>query len=301
MIGIFCYIFMVVHNFFRKDRREEISEAEELRLENVLDEETFFKNHNKTGFKDSVNLFMIRSKEIDKKEERIAKNTKIFDMEFEVHGEDLAATYACIKETFDLSIAKVLIEDKNPGLIRTYCECIEKLLDRIDKKTWAYKLFNQVITITNIYLDVAKDTYILIVVLWLVGGPAAVILTPTRLTSVFIFGMIGTLFIPLILGSIYNTQEDLREQIVPSQRRAWKYFQSIVGCFITPLQVVAKYQANKVKIREKILYNSEKDEVLRLMKEGPSLRRKFASFVRIELGMETFLQLSSQILLWLLG
>ena len=141
----------------------------------------------------------------------------------------------------------------------------------------------------------------MIAVLWLVGGPAAVILIPTRLTSVFIFGMIGTLFIPLILGSIYNTQEELREQTVPLYRKILKYLHAIFGSFFRPLQLASKYEANKVKRRQKILDYSQQAEVLRLMKEGPSLRRKYASYVRIELGMETHLQLSSQIILWLLG
>ena len=244
---------------------------------------------------------MIRSKVVDKKEERISYNTKIFDMEFEVHGEDLPTTYACIKQTFDLSNAKILLEDKYPGPIRKYFGWFENLVDRIDKTTWAYKILNQLVTITNIYLDIAKDSYILIVVLWLVGGPSAVILTPTRLTSVFIYGMIGTLFIPLVLGSIYNAQEEVKDQKIPPERKYQKYFQAIVLCLFTPLQVTSNYEANKLKRRLKILNASEKDEVLKLMKEGPKVRRKYASYVRIELGMETYLQLSSQIILWLLS
>ena len=156
-------------------------------------------------------------------------------------------------------------------------------------------------TVINIYLDIFKDTYILIVVLWLVGGPSAVILTPTRLTSVFIFGMIGTLFIPLIFGSIYNTQMELREHNVPIERKTLKYIQAVILLLFRPLKVASDYQANKLKLQQKICNGSPKKEVLKLLKEGPIVRRKFADYVKIELGMETYLQLSSQIILWLLS
>ena len=83
----------VVCMFFRPDAREAISESYKLELETVLDKSTYVQNHNNSDFKDRVNLFMLMSKEVDEKEERINKNTKIFDMETEIHDGDTASTY----------------------------------------------------------------------------------------------------------------------------------------------------------------------------------------------------------------
>ena len=278
-----------------------MAEADKLKLEDVLDKETFFQNHDKPGFKESVNLSMILSKEIDSKEERISKNTQIFDMEFQYHAEDIPSTYSCIKRTYTLSNAKVLFEDKFPGLVRNYFEWIEIIQNRIDKTSWAYQLLNQTVAITNVYLDMAKDAYILVSVVWLVGGPTAVLLTPTTLTSVFIFGSIATLIIPLITASIFITEDKLKGQNTNSRTKILKYLQSILLCALTPLEVVTQYQANKVKRRKQIVFESKKNEVLTLIKEEPILRRRYASLVQIELGLESYLQISSQILLWLLS
>ena len=301
LFGSLCYVFMVVHNFFSKDAHEEMAEADKLKLEDVLDKETFFQNHDKPGFKESVNLSMILSKEIDSKEERISKNTQIFDMEFQYHAEDIPSTYSCIKRTYTLSNAKVLFEDKFPGLMRNYFEWIEIIQNRVDKTSWAYQLLNQTVAITNVYLDMAKDAYILVSVVWLVGGPTAVLLTPTTLTSVFIFGSIATLIIPLITASIFITEDKLKGQNTNSRTKILKYLQSILLCALTPLEVVTQYQANKVKRRKQIVFESKKNEVLTLIKEEPILRRRYASLVQIELGLESYLQISSQILLWLLS
>ena len=94
---------------------------------------------------------------------------------------------------------------------------------------------------------------------------------------------------------------ELRENPELMKRKTLKYIQAIILILFKPLKVASDYEANKIKIRQKICDGSRKKEVLKLLTEGPIVRRKFADYVKIELGLETYLQLSSQIILWLLG
>ena len=72
---------------------------------------------------------------MDSKEERIARNQKFYNMEFEIHGRSVAETSLCIKHTIDSMNARILLEDAFPGFVRRNFPKVDDFFDKLDRKS----------------------------------------------------------------------------------------------------------------------------------------------------------------------
>ena len=79
--------------------------------------------------------------------------------------------------------------------------------------------------------------------------------------------------------------------------KLWKYLLAILKSPLTPLFISQEYDDNKTARRTMIHYNRHRNDVLELMAEGTRVRRSYAKFLRIDLGLELFFQLSGQLIL----
>ena len=80
-----------------------------------------------------------------------------------------------------------------------------------------------------------------------------------------------------------------------------KYILAIVKSPITPMYLAKNYDDNKSSRKTKIYFNGQRNEVLRLFDVGASIRESYAKFIRIDLSMEMFFQISGQVILLLLS
>ena len=292
----------LLHNRYkRKEENLKVFENEKIVLPDVLNKEIFHRDHDETDFKNAVNLFILLCKVTDNKEDRIAKNEKLYKLELERHQGNEAETACCIKTTLELSNAKILLEDAFPGCIRTYCPCLESVLNYLDMKHCSYWLLNKAKSIFNIYIDLVKDVIFMYTVFVLVGGFSALYYFPNNLTSVVVFCQFGSITIPLIVTAILNTKEEIKETTsFDFKRKVLKYSIEIFKSPLTPLFLCKQYEDNKAQRKTMILYNKHKEKVLQLFEDGEKLRKKYANFIKVDLGLEVFFQLSGQIIYLLL-
>ena len=137
-------------------------------LQDVLDSDVFNRDHDKEEFRNDVNLFIQKCEESDEKTERINKNQKLYELELKKHDGKESETALCIKNTIDAGNAKILLDDAKPGIMRTYFRQIEDFQDWMGKKKTANWAMNKAKNIATIYVDLCKDTYLMIVIYILV-------------------------------------------------------------------------------------------------------------------------------------
>ena len=273
---------------------------EPLILLDVLDADVFNRDHDQRHFRDEINLFIQKCKVSDRKQDRINKNQKLYELELRRHGGKESETALCIKNTIDPVNAKIFLDDAKPGIMRRYFPKLEDFLDWLEKKKTAYWILNKAKNITSIYVDICKDTYLMVVIYILVGGPGGSLNNfPTRLSSVIVFCQFGSIVGPLIVTGILHANDEISrcKMKMSLLKKLWKYFLAVLRSPLTPLFISQEYDDNKAARRTMIYYNHLRNDVLELMEEGIRVRRSYAKFLRIDLGLELFFQLSGQLIL----
>merc|ERR1719232_1932275 len=301
-VCILLLILTVVYKIFKGSFGEVMEDSELLALMDVLDFSIFNKNHDKPEFQDEINLFIQKSKAMDSKTTRIAKNKKLYKNVSKFHKGNVAKTRLYIKNTLDWSNAKILLEDAFPGIVRRNMEWLENALETLDKWKFDYWLFNKVKTIFNIYIDICKDTFLMVSILVIIGGPTSLFLFPTKLTSVVVYCFATTIVGPLLCSSVLYTQRQLANNPeMACWRKFLEYCLAIVVSPIRPLIIAEAYEENKAKRRALIKYHRNKTMILKLNKEGKNLRKDYSDLIKVDLGLEVTFQLVGQILFLLLS
>ena len=168
-------------------------------------------------------------------------------------------------------------------------------LDKLDKMGWSYWLLNKVKTISNIYIDLCKDTFILVSILIIIGGPTSLYYFPTKLTSVIVYSFTATIVLPFMCSSILHTQKELENH---EDMRFWRvvlaYCYGLILSPIRPLLIAMAYEENKAKRKSMIKFHN-KEAILKLNQESENLRKDYADFIRVDLGLEVLYQLCGQV------
>ena len=287
---------LIVFKLFKNTFAEIMEDSQLLILPNVLNQEIFYRDHDKESFREHLNLFIQFSKQMDSKQERIAKNKKLYKLESRYHRGNVAETRLCLKNTLDWSNAKILIDDAFPGCLRRNMEWLEIVLDTLDKWGWSYWILNKVKTISSIYIDLFKDTFIMTSIFIIIGGPTSLYFFPTKLTSVVVYCFMATIILPLICSSLLYTQRQLKNQSeMPLWRKICAYSFGLVLSPVRPLLIAEAFEENKAQRKAMIKFNNHKETVLNLNQEGRQLRRAYSEFIRVDLGLEVMFQLSGQV------
>ena len=285
-------VYKILKGFFG----DVIEDLELMAVIDVLDFSIFNKNHDKPEFQDEMNLFIQKSKAMDSKTTRIAKNKKLYKLVSKFHNGNIAKTRLYIKNTIDWSNAKILLDDAFPGIVRRNMEWLENALETLDKRKFSYWLFNKVKTICNIYIDICKDTFLMVSILVIIGGPTSLFLFPTKLTSVVVYCFATTIVGPLLSSSVLHTQRQLENH---PEMACWRKFLvyglAIVTSPIRPLIIAEAYEENKAKRKTLIKFYRNKALILKLNREGKNLRKDYSDLIRVDLGLEVTFQLAGQV------
>ena len=301
-VCVILLLSLIVYKLLKGSFSENVDDFNPLVLPDILNPDTFKSNHNEKKFRDEINLFIQISKVVDSKSDRIAKNQKLYDLESKFHGDNISEIKLCLKNTLEWSNAKILIEDAFPGFVRRNLEFIENIFESLDKQNLSYWILNKVKTIFNIYLDICKDSSLMITIMYIIGGPTSLYYFPTKLTSVVIYCFMGTIIMPLVCSSILHTQRELKNQKeIPFYAKLLKYCYSFIVSPIRPLLLAESYEENKTKRKSLEKFDKNRDLVLKLNKEGRKLSKNYSEFVRVDLGLEVMFQLSGQVIYFLLS
>ena len=234
----------------------------------------------------------------DEKQDRIRKNQKLFELELKKHDGKESETALCIKNTIDPANAKVVLADAKPGIMRRYFPKIEDFQDWLEKKETVYWLMNNAKHISSIYIDICKDTYLMIVIYVLVGGPSGSLKNfPTKLSSMVVFCQFGSIVGPLLVTGILHANQEVKRRKLSFIGKIRRYFCEILKTPFIPLFISHAYDDNKASRRALIPYKRHRNDVLELMVEGTRVRHSYAKFLRIDLGLEVMFQLSGQLIL----
>ena len=290
-------LFLLICKCYKDAFGEMVEDSQLLMLPDILNTKVFNRDHDKKSFRDDINLFIQFSQNIDSKQDRIAKNKKLYKLESRFHQGDVALTRLCLKNTLDWSNAKILIDDTFPGFVRRKVEWLEIILDKLEKWRWSYWLLNKINTICSIYIDICKDTFIMVCILIIIGGPTSLYYFPTKLTSVVVYCFMVTIILPLVCSSLLDTQRQLkRRPHLPYWRRVLAYCYGLLFSPVRPLLLAGEYEENKAQRKALIKFNNRKQIVLNLNKEGRKLRVAYSEFIRVDLGLEVMFQLSGQVM-----
>ena len=130
---------LFIYKLFKGAFGEVMEDLDLLIVKDVLKSSIFNKNHDKPAFQDEMNLFIQKSKALDSKTNRIAKNKKLYKVVSKFHKGNVAKTRLYIKNNLDWSNARILLEDANPGCLRRNMEWMEDALETLGKDSFEKK------------------------------------------------------------------------------------------------------------------------------------------------------------------
>ena len=78
-------------------------------------------------------------------------------------------------------------------------------------------------------------------------------------------------------------------------RKFLQYCLAIVVSPIRPLIIAEAYEENKAKRKALIKFHRNKAMILKLNREGKSLRKDYSDLIRVDLGLEVTFQLVGQV------
>ena len=271
-------------------------------------------NHSDTLVVEQINAFLVYIK-FTKHRDDIASATREFlNCELQFHNYDESEMFCCIRKQIDTSVCDILF----PGTFERIVEKIEKnlgintisnfmfSLKRSSKFNRFYFNVRKMLTMEFYYADLIKDTFLTLSILKIIGGPATIWNFPTKFTSIIVTLMAATILFPLILSglhlalsapktifkttSIKGAANKLKLQVV-----------ILLSSILCPFLLQDAYESSKENLRKL----AKKKSNIKLINEQLSLTRnlktQFVEFMRIELGLEMFYQVTIQILLVLLS
>ena len=113
-------------------------------------------------------------------------------------------------------------------------ECLENLMDKLHKAGLSYWLFNTVKNVSSIYIDMTKDTLLMFTILVIIGGPTSLYYFLTKLTTVVVLCLFGTIAMPILCTSILHTMEELEKD--PKTTFCTKFLKYTISIFIAPIR-----------------------------------------------------------------
>ena len=139
--------------------------------------------------------------------------------------------------------------------------CWTELTNR-DGHTTSSKRLKQYI----IYIDICKDTFIMVSILIIIGGLTSLYKFPTKLTSIVVYCQLATIVLPLAYSSILCAKRELK-----MKQEKNTFWGKLLTCAIFILGEA--YEGNKAKKSSMIKFHKNRAIVLDLCMESKILRK----------------------------
>ena len=257
----------------------------------IPDMDEFMKHHDDEEFKANNKIILLRNKIFANKDSRREQCGKFYENEVAFHAGDVAAARCCMKNSLHLYVFNFVIEETFPGCLSDN-HLVDKARKSMNQPSWLLWTITQVRIIFSAYFDILTDVSVLIIILATVGFKS-LWNYPAKLTSVVIFCMIASIFCPLWLSCFLNVKEDIkREKPESFRRKAAIYCKTFLFAFFKPMLILNSYEANKQEIKAALLKRKDKKRALELLKNGESLKIQYVNFIRIDIGLGRFYEVT---------
>ena len=265
-------------------------------LSSILNKETFEDQHDSEEFQGKINLLILINKHHKDDDARIKASKTFHQREVVHHGGNLAEARNWMKSNLDPSVVKIVIEDVEPGIIRSCCPGVERSLEKFFKESWAWWIFRRTWRILTTYLDMSKDVFLMILILTAIGGLTALIYFPYSLTSITVHFMFATILLPLTISSLQLAGEKVGdlEGPVSLSKKVKIYIKTILLSIINPLLLINDIEV----IEDKIQYHLSNPAhtialdrqqghctIQRLLKQKQKMKKRYVDFTRVDLGL----------------
>ena len=201
--------------------------------------------------------------------------------------------FCLLHKHMEPEVSKMILDAKFPGCFENNCPTVLDLLGKLDPYKKQISFIKRIWQITSYIVDLYKDIFILVTMITMSGGPQAVLMFPTKFSSVVIICSGLTIIIPLMISCIhlainnpgivfncYGTKNQL------------KTFAMRIGVILlsvlNPILIINAYESISEKTRK--MAKSHDPNLSSTLQKYRTVRRQHADFVRIELNLETFYQ-----------
>ena len=103
------------------------------------------------------------------------------------------------------------------------------------------------------------------------------------------------LFFTGISFSIIQTTYDLKDQDIQFIRKFGLYLLNLVMSPLKPVYLLQKSEHIQAVRSTLIIHEKNRQKVLELYKEEAKIREAFGRYIKIDIGLEVFLQMSAQV------
>ena len=204
--------------------------------------------------------------------------------------------FCLLHKHIEPEVCKMILDAKFPGCCENNCSSLLEQLEKLHqyKKQIRLKL-KRIREITSYIVDLYKDIFILITMTTIAGGPQAVLMFSTKFSSVVIICSALTIIIPLMISCIHLATNN-PGIVFNSYGKASdiKTFAMRIGVILlsvlNPILIINAYESLREKTRKQA--KSRDQNTLSTLQKCRIVRRQHADFVRIELSLETFYQVS---------
>ena len=140
------------------------------------------------------------------------------------------------------------------------------------------------IKIGSNYVDIFKDTYLMISLMQILGGPAAILFHPTQFSSVIVMSLAATIALPLMASGLHIAINNPTLLFKLQTRRSVTIVVCLVSSVLTPILLINLYEAAKEKTRKLSRNFSNSRKVPCLIIKCNIIKNQLVEFLRIELG-----------------
>ena len=260
--------------------------------------------------KNLVNVELLKNKYKNTQNDRIEENIKFMEIEKKLHKGSQSETILCLKNCLYPSIYKTVYEDNNPGIVRRILPCVEIISERLeaDNLKWLRWLVVKARRISTIYIDLFKDLYLAVLIFVLIGGIQALTLFPTKMTSVVVICLLTSVFVPMLLSSIILAMDKIGQSKVNLKltQKFWMFFKCLLLSPINPLLLMNNVENLKEELmtvcrRDTITEAANNQKIIDIQEAIYLLEQQNAAFIKTEIQLETFQQMTLQFLLMFLS
>ena len=189
----------------------------------------------------------------------------------------------------------MILDAKFPGCCENNCSSLLEQLEKLDQYQKPISLMKRIWQITSYIVDLYKDIFILVTMITIAGGPQAVLMFSTKFSSVVVICSALTIIIPLMISCLHlainNPGIVFNSYGKPSHLKTFAMrIGVILLSVLNPILIINAYESLREKTREQA--KSRDQNFLSTLQKFRIVRRQHADFVRIELSMETFYQVS---------
>ena len=242
---------------------------------------------------------------------------EFYDLLDIIHNHREADVYKYLHNNLDPVIADEVNEAKFPGLKNRAIKKVEKTVqnkfitkfqDMIMESEALNRNFATLLTLiklANHQTDFAKDLVILISLLIIVGGPAAIYNFPTNFSSVIVICLAVTIAVPLWMSSVQLVINDpyiIFNFIGKAAHKINKVIMILICMLSSSLNtmlLIFNYEEMKENARITAKEFDSDGNAAEIFKKCRILKIQLVEFLKLDLGMEVFYQVSLQIILLL--